>query len=360
MGVRPLGRTIEEVHRRLRFAAWLGEWARHGAVALAVAAVLALLGRRFLEWPAGTALLLAGLVLPAGATAWWSVRRRVPSAASVATWLDLRLGGGGRCVTAFELGGRGAALADFDVPGPDAAPLALRMRMVPLARPLLPALAFLALVLWLPIPAGGFIPALATLHAAELERLAEKLATLEETVQLDEALRAELHDRLARAKEQIDDASLASTFEARDQIEARLEQEAAAAQQAIESARAALASDALARALDADAARATEIVAETLADLAQAGLDANLPAGLLDALLQAGLERGAAPGYDLPHGATIDPELLARLATQLDGALGARLAQLIEAGLIDPAQLEPFDGELVDHECDPDCEEGGG
>ncbi|MSR47794.1 MAG: hypothetical protein EXS13_12155 [Planctomycetes bacterium] len=230
MGERLLSETIATTRRRFAVAAWLGEWARHGAVAWVVAGVAGLLARRFLDRSWGQAAWLVLLVVPAAATAWLRARHRFVSSATVATWLDVRGGADGRLVTAFELRDTLPQSAEAI-----AAP-ALKLRFGLLARPALPASTFFALALWIPLPAAAGALELPKLQASELDRLAEKLATLEETVQLDEGLRAELAERLERAKEQLDSAPLASGFEARDQIEARLEQEATAAQERFEQA----------------------------------------------------------------------------------------------------------------------------
>ena len=358
MADRSLTRCVAAVRRRLGVAAWLGEWARVGAVALVAAGVAALLARRFLDWSVARSLWFVLLLLPAAAIAAWRARRRLLSPTTVATWLDVQGGADGRWVTAFELDGAPpAASRSFD---PDAALDSLRLRWSLLARPLLPALAFLIVALWLPLPAATTSALdLPQLQAAQLDRLAEKLATLEETVQLDEELRAELRDRLDRAREQSDDAPLASRFEAYDQLATRLEQEAEAAREEIELAQAALASDELSRALSEDAGRAQELLGATLDELAAAGLTQPLPDELQEALSDAlaGLD-----GAPLPDGMKLDPATLAALSKQLEGALGTQLAKLVESGLIDLSKLRPFEGKLVEHVCTDACKkkEGGG
>lgn len=350
--------VLAQTRRRFAVAAWLGEWSRHGALALVAAGVVALLLRRFSDAPRSLAALAALLLLPAAGSAWWRARRRFVSAATVAAWLDVRGGADGRLVTAFE--------RDQPIVAP---PPELRLRLGLLARPLLPALAFLALALWIPLPAAAGGLELPQLQADQLDQLAEKLATLEETVQLDEGLRAELHERLERARERLDEGpleggALASSFEARDALEARLEQEAATAQQGIELAQAGLAADAMARALASDAPRAEELLAQTLADLAQAGLSDRLPDELKQQLAELGrLDPAQLDGTALPAGASIDSKRLAELAQsaqQLQQALGKQLAKLVRSGLIDLSQLKPFDGKQVVHECTEACSKEGG
>ncbi len=363
MGSATLDRVVWRVRRRLCFAAWIGEWARMAGVALVIAGGAALLWRRFGAAGRGEAAWLALLVVPAALLAWARARRRFVSASTVAAWLDVRHGGDGRIVTAFERAdsreeGRGSV-----------APPELRLRHLLLARPLLPALLFLALALGLPLPASAVALDLPRLHADQLDQLAEKLATLEETVELDAGLRAELEERLERAKEALEEGLaeeglLASAFEARDTLEARLEQEAAVARDGVELAQAELGSDALTRALDADASRAEELLGQTLDALVDAGLAQKLPAELQRGLADLGLlDLPGLDGAELPPGTKLDPAQVAamkELAAQLERALGAQLKKLVESGLINLAEQKPFDGKLVFHECTEACRQQGG
>ena len=341
--LRPIAARLR---RRLAAAAWLGECARHGALALVAAGLAALVVRRFCGWSVAQSALFLLLVGPALATAWWFARRRFVSAATAAAWIDVELGADGRVVSAFELG--------LDAPSDvhewsERARLKFRWRLV--ARPLLPALAFAALALLLPIaasPAAALAPALV---GGQIERVAEKLAALEETVQLKDELRAELQQRLDHVKQQADGAALASTFEAMDQLAQRIGQEAETARDRIDEARASLESEALADSLAGDPAHAQELLATTLGDLAKGGLGQNLPEALKQEFPNGSLSL---------DGATLDASQLAKLSSDLQAALAGKLANLVKSGLIDPKKLKPFDGRLKRHKCDERCKKGGG
>src|SRR5262245_1659256 len=249
-----LRRTVSRLQRRISAAAFFGELARHAAVALVGAGVAALLARQFLGWSTARSLLVLLLLAPAIGTAWWFARRRFVSAATAATWLDVKLGASGRYVTAFEIDGA----APPTPPSTTVAEPVPRLRRGVLLRPLLPALAFAALAFWIPLNRGapGVVPPVVS--AAQVERIAEKLAALEETVALEPELSAELHERLEHAREQADSAPLASTYEAMDQLAQRITNEAEAAREHAERARAPLESDAFSQALQQDPGHAQE------------------------------------------------------------------------------------------------------
>jgi len=342
--LRPIAARLR---RRFAAAAWLGECARHGALALVAAGLAALFVRRFCGWSAAQSALFLLSIGPAVATAWWFARRRFVSAATAAAWIDVELGADGRVVSAFELG----LDAPHDVHQWSArSRLNLRWRL--LARPLLPALAFAALALLLPIEGSQAAAMAPALVGSQIERVAEKLAALEETVELKDELRAELHQRLDHVKQQADGAALSSTFEAMDQLAQRIGQEAETARDRIDEARASLESEALADSLAGDPAHAQELLARTLGDLAKGGFGQNLPEALKQELPQGSLA--------LPDGAKLTSDQLAKLSSDLQAALDGKLANLVKSGLIDPKKLKPFEGKLKRHKCDERCKKGGG
>jgi hypothetical protein len=341
--------TVETLRRRIARAAFLGTLARHGAAALVVGSIAALLARMGLGWSSSRALLLLLVVLPAFATAWFAARRRFVSAATAATWLDVELGASGRYVTAFEIAARGNATAPA-LPA-DLTSRAPRTRWFAVVRPSLPSALFALLALLVPVHFGDAAVVPPAVQTSQLDRLAEKLASLEETVQLDEELRAELHQRLDHTREQADAAPLSSTFEAIDQLSQRLAHEGERASEKIDEAKAELDSDALTRALEKEPAKAQELVAGTLQQLSKDGLGANLPPELAQQLPE---------GMKLPDGAQLDAKELAKLSSELTKMLDGKLAKLLKSGVIDPSKLKPFDGKLKVHKCDEKCRQGGG
>lgn len=348
------GRTVSSLRRRIAGAAYLGELARHGAGALVVAGAAALLMRLFLGWSALRALGAFALLAPAAASAWWFARRRFVRAETVAAWIDVELAAGGRVVTAFELGTTLSGLA-IDL----ARASALRLRWRLLLRPVIPALAFAALAVWIPVHRGVLGASLPAVPMRPIERLAEKLAALEETVELDAELRAELRERLEHAREQADAAPLSSTWESLDQIAQRMAEEAERARERIDEARVQLSSQPFGEARRDDAQDARQQLAQTLEQMAADGLATNLPKSLAEALTEAGLPEASSAGLALLEGAPLEAAQLANLSKEMLGALDGKLAKLLESGLIDPAKLRPFDVSVKLHECTEKCEGGG-
>ncbi len=357
---RALVQAVTQLRRRIALAAYLGELARHAAAALLLAGVAALLLRFFFGWTTGHSLAALLLIVPAAATAFWYARRRFVSNTTAATWLDLHLGSTGRVVTAFELATDPsmASIAAADLAQVQA--LRPRLNWGRLVRPLAPAALFAAAAFLVPVRPSNALAAV-PFTMSQLDRVAEKLAALEETVKLDDELRADLEERLSRAKEQGDDAPLSSTFEAIDQLTERIEQEAERAQASLENASESLASDAFSAALQQDVKQAQEIVQSTLQEAARnvrtdnLGLPAELQWLLPPTLAHEGLE-----GREFPPGVQLDPEQLAKLGKGLGKAFDGKLGELLKSGLIDPAKLRPFTGKLKRHKCDESCRKGGG
>lgn len=349
---------IAALRRRRLLQAWLQLAGVHAQAALFAAGVAVLFVRAVPRWEsreAASLLALAALALP---TAFVLARRRSPSANVAAAWLDVRGGAQGRIVTERELG---ASAWSEEA----RAQLATALGALPrpawkrALRPALPAAAFAALALWIPIPRAVVGPPPVVAEAA-LEELNEKLATLEETLDLAPELAEEMEARLERIEEQAASGQPASTFEAIDRLGERLEAEA---EQALEAAQRA-SHDLASAASDPSLADAQAALESALASMDEAGLGKELPQRLEDAL---------APGsLSLPAGVQLSSAELAALSKELKGVLDASLAKLAAGRLIDASKLRELElGEgsglgLGDfefdpsHVCDEECKKPGG
>lgn len=344
--------------RRRRFMlGWLELVGVHAQVALFALGALVLYLRVFERSERNAAaawLAWSGLALVSAAIL---ARRRVPSRAYAAAWLDVRGGALGAVVTEDELGASAwsarakeqlaAALADLPRP---ALGRALRPTVVPAL--------FAALAVWVPIPAEvvGPPPVVAT---ALIEDLEAKLETLEETLELPPEEAQELEARLERIQQEGESASPSSTFEAIDRLGQRLEDEAARALDAAQRA-----GEDLARAAgDPNLADAQEALESALAGMQEAGLTKELASQSLE-----GLQPGT---LSLPPGAQLSSKELAKLSQELKGALASSLGKLGNGRLLDPSKLRLVEGQLAglgegfgeldpEHECDEDCKKPGG
>lgn len=289
--------------------------------------------------------------------AWWRARGTVFSHAGAVAWLDVHTGAGGALLTQLETDDvrwRGAVERAFDRP--------VVLPRARLARPLLalvPALAFALAALFVPFPRAIVLPPRHVEEAA-ITRVEEKLAALAEEVALEPELAAELEARLERLKDE--SGSPEDTFEALDQLTARLDAEGERLGEELRDAREALQSAAETAASDPDAAQRE--LEQTLGELARAGLEGKLANELLKEL--------GASSLELPPGTELTREQMNDLARSLDGELGEKLAALERAGLAgkglkalgklgkagELAKLDDF--EPTGHVCDERCEKKPG
>jgi hypothetical protein len=339
---------------RLRRRAWASQLVRelslHLALALFAAGAIAL-GLRFgLRWSRPDAALALWLVALAPLSAFLRARPGLLSRRGAEAWLDVRSGGSGLVVTAAELDDPlWRVEAERRLAGAPAPP---RLR---LARPLLklvPALGFAAGALVVePPPARAGTPQRAVLGV--VERIEEKLATLEETLQLDPAEAEELHARLERLRAEAGEARPEASFEAVDRLEERLE---ALAREALDEAERARGELAAGSGQDLEAEQAA--LERALETLSRSALARELPESLrgkLDASLR------------LPEGLELSEAELAGMSQELRELLAARLGELAQAGLLKPGelrrveQLASLEGfQPTEHVCDEDCLKPGG
>jgi len=372
-GQAELERAVGRLLRRVRAAAFLGELARHLVVVLLVGGCVALCLRFFLELPRERAGLALAALFLAPLSAWLRTRRRLFSPAAAATWLDVQSGGTGRIVTGLERpDGRWLAQAERSLAGVDRAP---RLRVTRLLSPVAPALAFALLSIWIGLPRPAASTSASFVESAA-RRIEEKLATLEETVAVDDELAAELRAALERLERESAAAGPEASFEALDRVESRLESEALEALEAARDGNEALsrANEAVASSEEGTSAsnEGRELLQEALSGLLEEGL-LNEDSGSFSELSEAsgleGLEglEGAQLPADLGRGEMLE------LSQEMRELLASKMGDLAEAGLLDPSQLaslgdlssfdlsdlEFSELEAVGHECDVECEAGG-
>jgi len=307
---------------------------------------LLFIARYFGDVPRTQASLLLALFALVPLLAWWRARSRFLSKSGAVAWLDRASGGSGALLTQFEH-------ADQRWTGSAAAALA-RIESIPrvrLTREFLPsvlALAFVAGTLWIEKPAH--VPGPST-HLAEstLEHVQEQLVALQEVVELEPETAQELAERLERVREDLRDTPADASLEAldrmSDELVAQAEKSLAAADRA---------DDNLARSDAAQSAeQAQQALQEALKEARDGGLGANLPESIRSELLPGTLE--------LPAGAKLSSESIARFSSELRASLSSKLGKLASAGLISPRQLEhakPIE-RVTEHVCDAHCERGG-
>lgn len=358
-----LERRLDAVRRRALQNAFVTRVGTSLGLALLVAGCAALalraLARVDLPLEIGGAGVLAALALAALGT-WLVARRRAPSREHAVGWLDLDSGGRGTLVTELELGDERWHHAVDEALARVRIPAARSARQI--ASRGLPALVFAALCLLVPIPAPAAESASTAWFENRTEELREKLATLEEEVELDEETAAELAERLDNLEADVENGLPEAMFEGLDDLDARLEELAAAARED-----AAQAMDDAARAAELaerDPAAANEELSSLLQELAEAGLDDDLGADLGAALppeLAKALEDALAGEIGELGG--LDAEQLKELAMKLGEGLESKLGRLVDAGLLDASELKQGQlAKLADyepHECDESCEPGG-
>ena len=344
---RDLEQAIDRVRARVSravFAATALTWLSILAGACACAALLV---RAAFGWESGRAALLFVPLVLAPLLAARAVRRKRVSAAGAATWLDVQAGADGALVTGFE-----ARDAAWSTRVESALSRAISLPRARVGRPAAfcaGAFAFALLALFVPIPRAvpGPERALAT---AAIQRAEEKLATLEEEVELEPELAAELHERLERLKQEGDGhASSESLFEAADRAAEELAQEAATQTEPAASVQEALADAAAAAGTDPEAAQ--KELESALSELAKTGLSK----GLEDVMAaELGLE-----SLELPPGTQLDAAQIARTSTALRARLGDKLSKLAAAGLLKEGrgrEGEPADiDDVAEHLCSAEC-----
>lgn len=356
-----LAPPLRRLQRKLTLAVWLGRLARQGSLVLALAGCAILVARAGFEVESERA---RWLLLPLAAvpfTAWAGVRARIPSKAGAVAWLDLRSGGSGQLLTDYERQDeRWEGRLDSQL---DRLPELPAIRVGSFARPMLPALVFALLALFVPLtraepgPSSGFLD-------SAIAGLVAQLDTLTDIAGLDDELQEELAKRLEDLSENADTREPEAMLEAIDSL-----------------------SEAMQREGETVAERAQDLLERLGVSESQAGLHSLFAQKLLESGLKEMLQMGLSPELleqiqslapelaknidgkqlNMPPGLQLDPELMAKLSQLLRDRLRSDLGELDLAGLIDLKDLKLGDGprDLADliaqfHEHDESCEKPGG
>lgn len=346
-----LDHAAQRLRRRVFAAVFAARTAQFVLFALFACGSAVLLARAAFDVETARAAWLFAPLALAPAFAWWRARKSGLSHNGAVAWLDVHLGAGGALLTRLEHDDarwRGSIERAFERP--------IALPRARLARPLLglvPALAFAAAALFVELPRAASLPP-RRVEVAAIERVEEKLAALEEEVALEPELAQELEARLERLKDE--PGSPEDTFEALDQLDARLNAEGDRLTEELRDAQESLARAADSASLDTDAAQRE--LEKTLGELTRAGLGKELPNEMLSAL--------GASSLELPPGTKLTSEQMETLARSLDGTLSEKLAQLERAGLGkslgklgrpgkagELAKLDDF--QPTEHVCDERC-----
>ncbi len=349
-----LERSIDRLRQRAFVGAFLGTFLRSIGAAAAILAAVALIMRTAFRFErAEVAWIFAALVV-VPVVAWILARKRMPSRGATAAWLDVRAGGTGAIVAGDEIDDpRWRAQVERALESESALPRIEVRKPAWLAGA---ACAFAALVVAVPI-APALVGPPTTVQESVLERVEEQLRALEEQVELEPELAAELRETLERLQREGALAEPEAAFEALDRAQERLEQEAYERAETSQSAQ-----DDLARASE-DAVRdpeaAQEQLEKTMQQLAQAGFSKDVQSALEK-------ELGAA-GVSLPPGTKLDAGNIEAISKELAEKLAARNGELAKMGLLDGkalaklGELAKLDGfEFNDHVCDETCEKKPG
>lgn len=322
MSTRDLERHLERNAFLAVFFDVLGRWSLGAALILGPAWLLC----RWQGWidpdlfgaPVGYA--LAFLPLAIGAViAWRAAGKQRLAPGTALAWIDRRLGGDGRLLTAAERPDpRWEARARSLVEEAEVT-RALRLPRSRTDRPVFFSLAalglsFFAIAAKLPEP---FVPS-AELFTDWIERLADRIDSLDE-LELDEETAERMTDELERLREKIEEAPPEAMYEALDRLDEELDREAQklAAQKAR---------------MDAELAEAMDAARSFMDDAGSEGSEADA---------QAALESLSAALADAELGKWLDEKSLDELAGQLaklnlgkfDGEMAARMGESMRDGL---------------------------
>jgi len=356
-----LAQVSQRLRRKLTLAIWLGRAARQGSLVLAICACAALLGRVSFDLELWQAALCFLPLVAVPFSAWRGTPSLVPSEEGLNAWIDL------------HSGAHGYLLADFELDDPrwreraaqqlEALPELPALRLSQLARPVLPALAFAALALFIPLASADSGPSTGLFERA-IAGLSEQLETLNEIVDLDEIAADELAERIEQLGEDLDAAEPEAMLEAIDALREKLAahgQDAASLAQELGDRFGAIGASAME---DTEALQA--LLQDALARMLESGLQDELMQQLRE--LSPELARSMAGNeMRLPEGFELSAEQMRTLSEGLRAGLQEKLSTLNLAGLVnmeqlalarDFASLSELAAEL--HECDEDCKKPGG
>jgi hypothetical protein len=314
-------KKIDKVVYRVALAATLGSTLRHLAALLWAVGVLCLLSRLWHSFQPELFLLL----LLAPLTGLLAARGRFIDRRVAAAWLDKMAGGSGKIVTAFEQGEA--------VEGPSTTP---RMRLGSAMLWNLPAMAFVALALLVPISRPDDPP---SPTEAAVERLEDQLETLENIAELNEEQLEELQENLEDL-ESSEDAPTEAAFEAIDSLEEQLQELAEELADSSERAQ-----EAMQEAQNAESpSESQKAMAEALEQLAESGLAKELDKQMMEALgaegseaLREAMESGDGDAIEQAM-SELTPEQLGQLAEAVTEALQNKMEKLAASGLTEPGE----------------------
>lgn len=347
--------SVRSGQSRWNRALLLGLTARGVGFGLLVGGCALLIGRGFgFRWEIPAA--VAGVV---GGLAWavWRFRQRRVNEQQVLTLLDLRAGGSGELLHAFETGGG-------DTPGLDAASTRPRPAWRKSVAPsLVPGVLFFLLGMLVPVRAiAQQSPDLfAEQRLNELEELAK---TLDETLELEEELKEEIEQNIEtlRGSSEEPRPTGESMREALDALEQRLEETAEEAASELEEV-VRQAGEAAQQGAEPDPEEHQDAL-DALGDLMEQSQEEGLlpqdklDQKMLEQLAEAGLskealealqklaEAGRMPELgNLAEQLGLTPEEIAKLAEALANGLSEaaleKLAEMAKKGLLDPASGKP-------------------
>ncbi len=349
----PVVKAARRLERRAFLAVWLAETARWLLVFSFVAGALVLLMRAGWRWSAAEAAPFFALLLIAPTLGFVRARARRLTPQDAATWLDVRSSAGGALVTGVERpDARWAAEVESALSSVPSLPRPKALRPG-LSSSFGLAFAVLALQIRIPEPE---VETTTELFEAQVERLAEKLDTLEEVVELDEEVAAEMERRLDELAEHLDAENFESTYEALDRMEERLAEEAQKISESAERA-----NEHMQDAVDlagSDANEAQGKMEEALAKMRDAGLGKELPSALRESFPAGSLSLAGSEALDAAEMMELSDSLRELMEGKLEGLTQAGLMGK-HPGLKKPGKLASL-SDFKEHVCSEECDKPGG
>lgn len=349
------------MRRKLTLALWLERASKQAAAVLVICSCLALLGRVAFDLDLRAAALCLMPVLVVPWTAWRATREHIPTAEQAATWLELHSGAQGFLLVDFEL--EDARWNERSLRQLDRLAALPSLSLAPIYRMVLPAVAFCAFTLFVPLMRAEPGPS-SSLFDLAIAGLSEKLDALNDVIELDEVVADELAKRVEELAANVDAAEPEAMLEAIDSLRQEL---GIKGQDAAELARqlSERFGEIGARALS-DNESAQALMSAALSKMADSGFRKEIMKQLTELApeLAASLQGNQ---LKLPEGFKLSPEQMRTLSDELRDALQNNLSELSLAGLVDLKELKLSDelaslsnlvGEL--HVCDEDCEKQPG
>lgn len=345
--------SVRRLQKHAALAEFLTHWILHLTIATALSGAVAIFFRTFQGFTRGEAALSFLIVIFTPLTAWLAAKSKFIHRDTAAAWLDLRAGATGLLLTSAERPDERWSDATRAVAGRAGAlpAISLRRQLLQFA----PAILFAIAAIAIPVSRNARN---ASIPRAAAEALEEKLAILEQNIQLEEKTAEELRERVDRMKNEIETMQPEVAYEAVDRLEDKLQNEAVKAASSAREAMTALESAAM---TTKDAAAAQEALEQALSEMKGAGLEKGMEEKLS--------KTGISDNLTIPKNVKLSKNESEKLSNAAREALREKLEKLKKSGLLTNSKLA-MSGEKTgkksqidwnkfkEHQCDSTCKGG--